>query len=253
MWIGDVGHFKYEEIDFQPANSPGGENYGWHRVEGAHCFDPPDSCGIEDYTLPFYEYTHTGRPLRCAIIGGYVYHGSIPGLQNRYIYGDFCSGHGRIYALSRAEGRAMDNYQLSAEFVGVPTDPGGLTSFGVDGNGELLFSVYTGEVYRIIRKDISIEWDQLVPGETTQFTMRGLYPTSAAFLFWGVREGLSYVPDLSVQLNIADERLIDSAKSDSTGTVTIPVAIPETAEGKSILLQAAEPGDASPLYRLTFP
>lgn len=34
LWIGDVGQNSWEEIDFQPANSGGGENYGWRCYEG---------------------------------------------------------------------------------------------------------------------------------------------------------------------------------------------------------------------------
>ncbi|QQR94610.1 MAG: PQQ-dependent sugar dehydrogenase [Bacteroidota bacterium] len=34
MWIGDVGQDIWEEIDFQQANSTGGENYGWRCYEG---------------------------------------------------------------------------------------------------------------------------------------------------------------------------------------------------------------------------
>ena len=29
LWIGDVGQNQWEEIDYQPAGSRGGENYGW--------------------------------------------------------------------------------------------------------------------------------------------------------------------------------------------------------------------------------
>ena len=35
LWIGDVGQGAREEIDFQPANSDGGENYGWRLREGS--------------------------------------------------------------------------------------------------------------------------------------------------------------------------------------------------------------------------
>ena len=34
IFIGDVGQKAIEEIDFQPADSTGGENYGWRRMEG---------------------------------------------------------------------------------------------------------------------------------------------------------------------------------------------------------------------------
>ena len=45
MFIGDVGQNAREEISFQPAASIGGENYGWRRMEGFDCFNPPDPPG----------------------------------------------------------------------------------------------------------------------------------------------------------------------------------------------------------------
>ena len=44
LLIGDVGQELYEEIDFQPAASAGGENYGWHKMEGFHCYNPSTNC-----------------------------------------------------------------------------------------------------------------------------------------------------------------------------------------------------------------
>ena len=44
LYIADVGQEKYEEIDFQPARSKGGENYGWNIMEGFHCFKKKE-CG----------------------------------------------------------------------------------------------------------------------------------------------------------------------------------------------------------------
>ena len=37
LWIGDVGQGAWEEVDFQPYSSTGGENYGWKIMEGNHC------------------------------------------------------------------------------------------------------------------------------------------------------------------------------------------------------------------------
>ncbi|HEX2477121.1 MAG TPA: PQQ-dependent sugar dehydrogenase, partial [Lacipirellulaceae bacterium] len=34
LWINDVGELAREEVNFQPAGSPGGENYGWPHREG---------------------------------------------------------------------------------------------------------------------------------------------------------------------------------------------------------------------------
>jgi glucose/arabinose dehydrogenase len=36
MYIGDVGQNQYEEIDVELAGTPGGQNYGWRLMEGAH-------------------------------------------------------------------------------------------------------------------------------------------------------------------------------------------------------------------------
>src|SRR5581483_3542226 len=46
FFIADVGQGNWEEIDFQPAASGGGQNYGWDVLEGRHCFEdvPPGSC-----------------------------------------------------------------------------------------------------------------------------------------------------------------------------------------------------------------
>ncbi len=38
LYIGDVGQSRRAEIDFQPGNSTGGENYGWKIMEGDSCF-----------------------------------------------------------------------------------------------------------------------------------------------------------------------------------------------------------------------
>lgn len=57
LYIGDVGQNAYEEVNFQPATSTGGENYGWNLMEGAHCFRS-ETCNQAGLTLPVAEYTH---------------------------------------------------------------------------------------------------------------------------------------------------------------------------------------------------
>ena len=37
MWVGDVGQWAREEIDFEPFDSPGGVNYGWKVMEATLC------------------------------------------------------------------------------------------------------------------------------------------------------------------------------------------------------------------------
>jgi len=51
LYIGDVGQDAWEEVDFQPASSPGGEeNYGWNLMEGNHCYQTDCSSAGPDPT-----------------------------------------------------------------------------------------------------------------------------------------------------------------------------------------------------------
>ena len=69
-YVADVGQLMREEVNVQPANSAGGENYGWNIMEGSLCFDPPTNCDTTGLTLPVAEYDHTEG---CSITGGTVY------------------------------------------------------------------------------------------------------------------------------------------------------------------------------------
>ena len=53
LYIADVGQNALEEISFQPANSKGGENYGWKVYEGSELFQGPPRAGL---TPPISEY-----------------------------------------------------------------------------------------------------------------------------------------------------------------------------------------------------
>jgi glucose/arabinose dehydrogenase len=136
LWIGDVGQSSWEEIDLQRVGSPGGENYGWNRMEGDHAYDggtPPP-----DYVPPMHEYSSAGPA--CAVTGGYVYRGTlIPELRGAYLFADFCLG--RIMALRRAG----DGPQ--AEDLGIRLES--LSSFGEDRRGELYAMSLSGGLFRI--------------------------------------------------------------------------------------------------------
>jgi glucose/arabinose dehydrogenase len=86
LFIGDVGQSSWEEVDFQPAGSAGGENYGWRLMEGSSCFNPSTDCNNGTLTLPIREYDHT---VGCSVTGGYRYRGSANfDLEGFYFYGD---------------------------------------------------------------------------------------------------------------------------------------------------------------------
>lgn len=157
LWIGDVGQYLWEEVDFQPASSDGGENYGWRLMEGFHCFNPPADCGADTLTLPIHEFGHAGG--NCSITGGAVYRGAdIPELQGYYLFGDYCSN--QVWALEY-DGSEVTTFLPLTEFV----NPGGqlssLAAIGEDGVGELYLvdreGVDTGEIYKIVRDPTGVD------------------------------------------------------------------------------------------------
>ena len=123
IWIADVGQNKYEEIDFQPADSRGGENYGWNEMEGEECYR--SGCRTEGFVRPVFAYDH-GKG--CSVTGGYVYRGeAIRGLAGGYLFTDYCSG--TLWLTSR-NGDRFETEEIGAL-------PDGVSSFGEDEAGEL--------------------------------------------------------------------------------------------------------------------
>ncbi|MFH2036959.1 MAG: PQQ-dependent sugar dehydrogenase [Candidatus Zixiibacteriota bacterium] len=147
LYIADVGQSNLEEIDFQPFNSGGGENYGWRCYEGLSDYNTTN-CGLStDYVFPIYEYGHTNG--RCSITGGYVYSGCISDLVGTYFYGDFCTGE--IWSFEYNGSTVANWIDRTAEL-----DPPGaatinnIVSFGEDAAGELYIVEYSGSVYKIV-------------------------------------------------------------------------------------------------------
>lgn len=140
LWIADVGQGTWEEINFQSAGSVGGENYGWRRMEGTHCFNPSTNCNTGNLVLPVIEYDHD---FGCSVTGGYVYRGTrSPRLIGMYLYGDFCSG--RIWgATPGVNGAVIVRDLLDASF--------NISTFGEDATGEVYVGDYSsGTLYRIV-------------------------------------------------------------------------------------------------------
>lgn len=89
LWIVDVGLDSWEEINFQPASSTGGENYGWSLMEGHSCYLPPSGCDDGSLTHPIYDYSHGPG---CSINGGFVYRGTkIAEYYGCYFFSDWCT------------------------------------------------------------------------------------------------------------------------------------------------------------------
>jgi len=147
MFIGDVGQNSWEEVDFQPANSTGGENYGWRLMEGNSCFNPASNCNNGTLTLPILVYDHS---VGCSVTGGYRYRGSKnPNLNGLYLYGDFCTG--LIWgAQEDGLGGWNTTVLLDTNFS--------ISTFGEDESGEIYFahlSATNGAIYQVVESATS--------------------------------------------------------------------------------------------------
>lgn len=152
FWIGDVGQGRYEEIDFQPADSPGGENYGWRLREGFHETptgganvggpQPPD--GVD----PVYEYQHGFDEFEGnSVTGGYVYRGPSADLQGRYIFADNVSGH--IWSFDPAD--PAGTVENMDELLNPYGNIFAISSFGEDEAGNLLIVDGAGALYQVAK------------------------------------------------------------------------------------------------------
>jgi glucose/arabinose dehydrogenase len=63
MWIGDVGQNTWEEIDYQPASSTGGENYGWRCYEGLEGYNTTNCDPQSTYVDPVAQLSHSDTVL----------------------------------------------------------------------------------------------------------------------------------------------------------------------------------------------
>ena len=102
MYIADVGQNTWELVEFQPASSKGGENYGWSAREGIHPFpiekeqsgEKAPAIGV----MPIAEYAHATDGICIAGLG--IYRGNAyPSLDGVYFAGDW--GSGRVWGIKR--------------------------------------------------------------------------------------------------------------------------------------------------------
>ena len=170
--VGDVGQSLYEEINLVTK----GGNYGWNVKEGTHCFNTDNdkteraSCPSTDSAGnplidPVIELVNNANPkgggVGIAVVGGYVYRGTIlPSLQGKYIFGMLSAdgqATGKIFTASPVPSGTWAYQELTLN--GFPDNLGQyLKSIGQDQRGEVYLmtsgnigpSGTTGRVYRII-------------------------------------------------------------------------------------------------------
>lgn len=194
LYIGDVGQNLYEEVDFQPAGSAGGQNYGWKIMEGFSNYSVPS--GFTNFvalTPPVTAYSHLSLPTDAAgaVIGGYVYRGAGSArMTGMYFYGDFVAGW--IWGLERAGTNWQTQALVNPSFGSLMTT--NISTFGEDDQGNLYFADYgRGKIYQIddslnvwkptfsptnsIVSSNTVSVNCLTPNADIHYTTNGLDPT----------------------------------------------------------------------------
>jgi glucose/arabinose dehydrogenase len=140
LYIADVGENKWEEVNYLPAGSPPGTNFGWNYFEGNEPYRN-DAPSEHSMVYPVWTYDHQ---VGCSITGGYVYRGeSLPEWFGVYIYGDYCTGN--IWGLLQNPDGGWEN-RLTF------TIPAYITSFGLDQAGEIYIVSITGKIFKLVSK-----------------------------------------------------------------------------------------------------
>ncbi len=166
LYLGDVGQGCWEEVNWTPGTSTGGENYGWRSFEGRHCYNSPVGCSATSSPastctpacsdpapvgdpvpngtrLPIWDYSSSVGST-CSVVGGYVYRGCrMPNFRGQYFYGDYCAG--TVLSLQQVGGVATNHQSWTTQLgTSLAFD---LTSFGTDAQGELYMTDRDGLVY----------------------------------------------------------------------------------------------------------
>lgn len=146
FYIADVGQNAREELNFLPAGTGAGTNFGWRVLEGTR----PTGLGTPDASMqpPVVEYSHGLGDLQGrTIVGGYVYHGPGGG-QGLFFFADFVSDH--IFTVRVDEdGDAFNFAQRDHELIESGGTVDQIVSFATDGDGRLYAVGLDGEIWHL--------------------------------------------------------------------------------------------------------
>jgi glucose/arabinose dehydrogenase len=196
FYIADVGQDCWEEVNWTAAGTVSGGNYGWRQMEGFQCYNPNQtgtctpsgaicagSPGCNDPSLkrPVVNYSHS-NPFACSVTGGYVYRGCrLKNYVGTYFYSDYCAAFVKTFVM--AGGVATAQTDVSSQ-----VNPGGtlssISSFGVDGQGEMYVVDLGGTVRKIVPPFADLEVsakgaaDQFRLNKTGNWTWENLFATS---------------------------------------------------------------------------
>jgi hypothetical protein len=149
LYIGDIGEFRREEVDYLQVAAPAGTNFGWPYREGTQpVLEAPDPLALRE---PVFEYLHGFDAMEGErITGGYVYRGP-GGMQGHYFFADFVSD--RLFTLRVEEGQSVDAVERDDDFEVNSGTFDNIISFAEDGNGQLYALGLDGELFRFTMTD----------------------------------------------------------------------------------------------------
>ena len=212
MYLADVGQYEWEEVNFIPASSTGGENFQWRRIEGFNTFNAGTQITKGTSTDPVFEYDHNAGS---SITGGYVYRGQEhPRMEGIYFFGDYNSG--RIWGLQQdPSGNWIDRQLLETSLR--------ISSFGEDERGNLyVASLFTGAIHRLSD----------TRGENyLQVTIASFTPAGEARIGFGAEIGKRYQLQFSTDLQSWNDvgRASRATNFDAELTGTLPGPAPAEA------------------------
>lgn len=175
LWIADVGQNLWEEVNKRPANSLGGENYGWRCYEGNAAYNTTGCAPQSSMIAPIQVYAHAAPTSFCSITGGVVYRGNkFPALEGIYFFTDYCDGD--IYGITGNE---------STGYTSTNFGPGGgaITAIQQDAAGELYVVRQGGTIAKI--EDACGTFTPVI-----SLNEEGLLESSSANQYWWYNNGV---------------------------------------------------------------
>lgn len=154
LFIADVGQGAREEVNFQLANSAGGENYGWRLREGDIATPSVGGDKPADNVDPIYAYQRNGSVFSGqSITGGYRYRGPAAELRGLYFFADFANG--RIWSLQPNVSSFTNLVFQSPQLIADQGEVNNVASFGEDSDGNLYVVDFDGDIFRLKGASVS--------------------------------------------------------------------------------------------------
>ena len=139
FYVGDVGEFVRESVEYSPAGKIQGTNFGWPCFEGTLPSTQFPASMCPGRAPPLYEYAREGG--NCSVVAGVVVRDPrLPLLGGRFLYADYCLGE--IIVINVRQGRLATKRSLRIYQPGI-------TSFGTDAKQRIYISTASGSVYRL--------------------------------------------------------------------------------------------------------